>query len=97
MISINPLDLFFWTFRRNEKDVVNLYTSLSPVMQLATGGSMLNFGLWSQNHPDPISAQKNLCQVFADMAELSSGMSVVDVGSGLSAPSKFWLLVKKPH
>ena len=90
MISINPLDLFFWTFRRNEKDVVNLYTSLSPVMQLATGGSMLNFGLWSDNHPDPISAQKNLCQVFANMAELSSGMSVVDVGSGLSAPSQFW-------
>ncbi|PIN97720.1 MAG: methyltransferase type 11, partial [Nitrosopumilus sp. CG10_big_fil_rev_8_21_14_0_10_33_7] len=27
MISINPLDLFLWTFRRNEKDVVNLYTS----------------------------------------------------------------------
>ena len=90
MISINPLDLFFWTFRRNEKDVVNLYTSLSPVMQLSTGGSMLNFGLWSQNHPDPISAQKNLCQVFANMAELNSGMNVVDVGSGLSAPSKLW-------
>ncbi len=90
MVSINPLELFFWTFRRNEKDVVNLYTSLSPVMQLATGGSMLNFGLWSQNHPDPISAQKNLCHVFANMAELSSGMNVVDVGSGLSAPSKLW-------
>lgn len=90
MVSINPLELFFWTFRRSEKDVVNLYTSLSPVMQLATGGSMLNFGLWSQNHPDPISAQKNLCRVFANLAELSSGMNVVDVGSGLSAPSKFW-------
>ena len=59
-------------------------------MQLATGGSMLNFGLWSANHTDPISAQKNLCNVFANMAELSSGMDVVDVGSGLSAPSKFW-------
>ncbi|MFB5619718.1 MAG: class I SAM-dependent methyltransferase [Nitrosopumilus sp.] len=79
-----------WTFRRNEKDVVNLYTSLSPVMQLATGGSMLNFGYWSQNHPDPISAQKNLCQVFADLAEISPGMDIVDVGSGLSAPSKLW-------
>ncbi|HEY5735996.1 MAG TPA: methyltransferase domain-containing protein [Nitrosopumilus sp.] len=90
MISINPLDLFLWTFRRNEKDVVNLYTSLSPVMQLATGGSMLNFGYWSQNHPDPISAQRNLCQVFADLAELSPGMDIVDVGSGLSAPSKMW-------
>jgi len=90
LISINPLDLFLWTFRRNEKDVVNLYTSLSPVMQLATGGSMLNFGFWSQNHSDPISAQKNLCDVFADMAELSAGMDVADVGSGLSAPSKLW-------
>jgi len=90
LISINPLDLFLWTFRRNEKDVVNLYTSLSPVMQLATGGSMLNFGFWSQNHSDPISAQKNLCNVFADMAELSADMTAVDVGSGLSAPSKLW-------
>jgi ubiquinone/menaquinone biosynthesis C-methylase UbiE len=90
LISINPLDLFLWTFRKNEKDVVNLYTSLSPVMQLATGGSMLNFGFWSQNHSDPISAQKNLCNVFADMAELSADMTVVDVGSGLSAPSKLW-------
>ncbi len=59
-------------------------------MQLATGGSMLNFGYWSQDHPDPISAQKNLCQVFADLAELSPGMDIVDVGSGLSAPSKLW-------
>jgi ubiquinone/menaquinone biosynthesis C-methylase UbiE len=90
LISINPLELFLWTFRRNEKDVVNLYTSLSPVMQLATGGSMLNFGFWSQNHSDPISAQKNLCDVFANMAELNSTLKVVDVGSGLSAPSKLW-------
>jgi len=88
--SINLLDLFLWTFRRNEKDVVNLYTSLSPVMQLATGGSMLNFGFWTQNHLEPISAQNNLCMIFADMADLSSATHVVDVGSGLSAPSKLW-------
>lgn len=59
-------------------------------MQLATGGSMLNFGLWSKNHPDPISAQNNLCMIFADMAELSSAIHVADVGSGLSSPSKLW-------
>lgn len=87
---INPFELFFWTFRRNERDIVNLYTSLSPVMQLATGGSMLNFGFWSKNHPDPISAQNNLCMIFANMAELSSTLKVVDVGSGLAAPSKLW-------
>ena len=45
-------------------------------MQLATGGSMLNFGFWSKNHPDPISAQNNLCMIFANMAELSSTTTV---------------------
>ena len=90
LTSINPIELFLWTFRRNEKDVVNLYNSLSPVMQLATGGSMLNFGYWSPSHTDPISAQNNLCMIFANLAELCSGKHVVDVGSGLSAPSKLW-------
>ncbi|MDH3203936.1 MAG: class I SAM-dependent methyltransferase [Nitrosopumilus sp.] len=90
MVLINPIDVFFWTFRRNEKDVVNLYTTLSPVMHLATGGSMLNFGYWSSKHTDPISAQNNMCTIFGDLAELSSGKHVVDVGSGLSAPSLLW-------
>ena len=90
MVSINPLDVLLWTFRRNEKDVVNLYTALSPVMQLATGGSMLNFGYWSSNSTDPISAQNNLCMVFGELAELSSGTHAVDIGSGLSAPSMLW-------
>ncbi|AFS81014.1 methyltransferase type 11 [Candidatus Nitrosopumilus koreensis AR1] len=84
------MDVFLWTFRRNEKDTVNLYNVLSPVMQLATGGSMLNFGYWSSNNCDPLSAQENLCMVFADLAELSSAKHVVDVGSGLSAPSHLW-------
>ncbi len=90
MTSINPLDLFLWTLRRNEKDVVNLYNTLSPVMQLATGGSMLNFGYWDTKNTDPISAQENLCSVFATMAELDSSKNIVDVGSGLSAPALFW-------
>ena len=90
MIWINPFDVFLWTFRRNEKDVMNLYATLSPVMQLATGGSMLNFGCWSSKYTDPISAQNNLCTIIGNLAELSSGKNVVDVGSGLSAPSKLW-------
>ena len=90
MTSINPLDLFLWTLRRNEKDVVNLYNTLSPVMQLATGGTMLNFGYWDEKNTDPISAQENLCSVFASMAELDSSKKIVDVGSGLSAPALFW-------
>ena len=96
MVSINPLELLLWTFRRNEKDTVNLYNALSPVMQLATGGSMLNFGYWSPDHSEPLSAQENLCMIFAELAELSSAKHVVDVGSGLSAPSHLWQQ-KFPH
>lgn len=59
-------------------------------MQLATGGNMLNFGYWSSEHSEPLTAQKNLCMVFANLAELSSARHVVDVGSGLSDPSHLW-------
>ena len=90
LISINPIDVFLWTFRKNERDVVNLYNTMSPVMQIATGGSMLNFGYWSSEHLDPISAQENLCNVFGNLSELSTAKTVLDVGSGLSAPSKLW-------
>lgn len=90
MILINPLDVFFWTIRKNEKDVINLYSSLSPIMQLATGGSMLNFGYWVENTIEPISAQENLCSYFGKLAELENAKNVVDVGSGLSAPAIFW-------
>jgi SAM-dependent methyltransferase len=82
--------VFLWTFRKNEKDVINLYNTLSPVMQIATGGTMLNFGYWSTKHKDPISAQENLCNVFGDLSELSTAKNAIDVGSGLSAPSKLW-------
>ena len=87
---INPLDVFFWTIRKNERDVVNLYNSLSPIMQLATGGSMLNFGYWMENTTEPIPAQENLCLYFGKLAELENAKNVVDVGSGLSAPAIFW-------
>ena len=90
MAIINPLDVFFWTFRRNERDVVNLYTKLSPVMQLATGGTMLNFGLWSKQNNKPILAQNNLCAYFGTLSELKNAKNVVDVGSGLSAPAMYW-------
>ncbi len=91
LVTINPLDVFLWTFRRNQKDVVNLYNTLSPVMQLATGGNMLNFGYWDKNNTDPISAQKNLCSYFAGMAKLSSAKQIIDVGSGLSGPAIYWM------
>ena len=90
MVTINPLDVFLWTFRRNETDVVNLYDSLSPVMQIATGGLMLNFGYWTDKIKEPVSAQKNLCDLFGKLAELETANTALDVGSGLSAPAIFW-------
>lgn len=90
MITINPLDVILWTLRRNEKDVVHLYDSLSPVMQIASGGSMLNFGYWSDKIQDPLSAQENLCDYFGKLSELEGAESAIDLGSGLSAPAIFW-------
>jgi ubiquinone/menaquinone biosynthesis C-methylase UbiE len=86
---INPLQAILWTFRRNENDVVNLYNSLSPVMQLTTGGDMLNFGYWDGART-PAAAQRNLCSLVGDIAGLGSASSLVDVGSGLSAPAAKW-------
>ena len=90
MVSINPIQVLLWTFRRNEHDVVNLYDSLSPVMQLATGGNMLNFGLWNQKTTDPIEAQRELCTVVGNLAELDSAKILIDIGSGFSAPAMQW-------
>lgn len=90
MISINPLQVFLWTFRRGEHDVVNLYNSLSPLMQLATDNSMLNFGYWKNNPAEPLRAQNELCKLVGEMADLDSSGIVLDVGSGFSAPATYW-------
>lgn len=90
LVLINPLQVVLWTFRRNEHDVINLYNSLSPVMQLATGGDMLNFGYWNGKASDPIAAQNDLCSLAGEMAELRSARRLIDVGSGLGAPAERW-------
>jgi len=90
LVSISPLDVFLWVVRRNEKDVVNLYDKLSPIMQIATGGSMLNFGLWNKTTGDPLSAQKNMCAYVFELSELKTADLIADVGSGLDGPAHFW-------
>jgi len=92
MIKIKPLDVVLWTFRRNENDVVNLYNVLSPVMQIASGSNMLNFGYWDRSGISPIMAQKKLCDLVGKMAELDSAKSLLDIGSGLSSPALRWAL-----
>ena len=90
MTTINPLQVFLWTFRRNEKDVVNLYNSLSPIMQIATGNNMLNFGYWKNNATKPLEAQHELCKLVGKIADLDSVKTVLDLGSGFSAPAIQW-------
>ena len=90
MFKINPFELVLWTFRRNENDVVNLYNTLSPVMQLATDGDMLNFGYWSKDATSPIDAQNRLCDEIGKIAELNSAKTLLDIGSGLSSPAIMW-------
>ena len=87
------MEIILWTFRRNENDVVNLYNTLSPVMQLATGGNMLNFGYWSKEDTSPINAQNRLCDKVGKIAELDSANSLLDVGSGLSSPAIMWAML----
>ena len=96
MKKINPLELFLWTFRRKEKDVVNLYDSLSDLMRLATGGDMLNFGYWDDKTRTPLDAQKKMCTIFGKKALLSSEQNIVDVGSGFSSPAIQWSLEYSP-
>ena len=90
MIFINPLQVFLWTFRRKENDVVNLYNSLSPLMQLATDNNMLNFGYWKNSPRDPLGAQNELCKLVGEIADLDSARNVLDIGSGFSVPAAYW-------
>jgi cyclopropane fatty-acyl-phospholipid synthase-like methyltransferase len=87
---INPIDAILWGIRRNQRDVINLYSSLSPLMSITTGGDMLNFGYWSDGINNPIKAQENLCNIIGKLAELESAKTLLDVGSGLSSPALFW-------
>lgn len=59
-------------------------------MQLATGGNMLNFGYWQKEDISPVNAQNRLCNKIGELAELESANSLLDIGSGLSAPAIIW-------
>jgi len=88
--KINPIELFLWTFRRNEKDVINLYNSLSNLMKISSEGDMLNFGYWDDETNTLLEAQKNMCKIFAQKAQLQSNQHILDVGSGIGSPAIQW-------
>lgn len=51
---------------------------------------MLNFGYWN-GASDPFAAQQKLCSMVGDLAGLHSAKKLIDLGSGLGAPAKYWL------
>ena len=51
---------------------------------------MLNFGYWSKETRTPYEAQRNLCKLVGEVAELEKAENLIDVGSGLSSPAIFW-------
>jgi cyclopropane fatty-acyl-phospholipid synthase-like methyltransferase len=60
-------------------------------MTIATGGKMLNFGYWDDSVKTPLDAQRLLCTIVGEMAELESARCVIDIGSGLGAPAAYWI------
>ena len=92
-LLVNSLKSFLWINRRNEKDVVDLYNSLTPFVQLALAdpnNHMLNFGYWTQSTTSPIQAQIELCKLVGEFANLKSAKKVIDVGSGFCVPAMLW-------
>jgi cyclopropane fatty-acyl-phospholipid synthase-like methyltransferase len=92
-LLLNSLRSILWITRRNEKDVVDIYDSLTPFARLALAepnNHMLNFGYWTQSTTSPIEAQIELCRVVGEFANLQSAKKVIDVGSGFCAPAVLW-------
>ena len=86
----NPLSPILWAARRSEHDVVNLYNYLSGLMHITTEDYFLNFGYWNKGVDSPREAQCELCSLVADVSNLYSASTVLDIGSGFSAPAIYW-------
>jgi cyclopropane fatty-acyl-phospholipid synthase-like methyltransferase len=84
-------ELILSVFRRNELDVVNLYNTFSRLMQIISGGNMLNFGFWDNHTKTPLDAQYKLSSIIGEFASLQGASKVIDAGSGFSAPALHWI------
>jgi ubiquinone/menaquinone biosynthesis C-methylase UbiE len=90
---LNSLKPILWINRRNENDIIDLYNSITPFVQLAladANNNMLNFGYWTKAITSPLEAQIELSRMVGDFADLQSAKRVIDLGSGFSAPAMFW-------
>lgn len=86
----NPLNPILWTARRSEHDVISLYNYLSGLMRIITKDYFLNFGYWNKGINSPREAQRRLCSLIADVSNLYSARTVLDIGSGFSVPAIYW-------
>ena len=86
----NPLNPILWTTRRSEHDVISLYDCLSGLMRIITKDYFLNFGYWDKGINSAREAQRRLCSLIADVSDLYSARTVLDVGSGFSVPAIYW-------
>src|ERR687897_1571311 len=97
--SLHTLKSLLWIIRHNELDTINLYNSITPFVQIATGGNgnMLNFGYWSQNKKtldmSPLRAQEELSALIGKFGDFQSSHRIIDIGSGFSAPAIQWKLI----
>jgi cyclopropane fatty-acyl-phospholipid synthase-like methyltransferase len=85
--SLNPI---LWAARRSEGDVINLYNYLSGLMRITTKDYFLNFGYWNKGINSPREAQCSLCSLIANVSNLYSARTVLDIGSGFSGPAIYW-------
>ncbi len=86
----NPLNPLLWTARRSEHDVICVYNYLSGLMRIITKDYFLNFGYWNEGTNSPREAQRRLCSLIADVGNLYSARTVLDIGSGFSVPAIYW-------
>jgi len=59
-------------------------------MRITTKDYFLNFGYWNKGINSPREAQRKLCSLIADVSNLYSARTVLDIGSGFSAPANYW-------
>jgi SAM-dependent methyltransferase len=96
---LHTLKSLLWIIRHNELDTINLYNSITPFVQVATGrnGNMLNFGYWNQNKKtldmSPLQAQEELSALIGKFGDFQSSHRIIDIGSGFSAPAIQWKLL----
>ena len=86
-LLLTVLKSLLWIIRRNERDIIHLYNSVTPYVEIITGcfdsmdkqSKMLNFGYWTQRSNNPAEAQKELCTIIGEFSDFRSAQRVVDM------------------